>query len=124
MATANPPAVAQSLKPAIYGFEGLLPSQYVFLSDGPDRTYPVGKTTIAFRQVALRETGLKHHESGIIVQALKSLGEERVTESVIRSIRDWLPTDKRGKVLKDTQRVIGWVYEAIKKICREQVAGN
>lgn len=107
----------------LLGLSTQAPSQYVFLSDGPDRSYRVGKTTIVFRQVALKEIGFRHHESGIIVQALKSLGEERVTESVIKTVRDWLPAAKRGKVLKDTQRVTGWVYEAIKKICREQEIG-
>lgn len=108
----------------LLGLSTQVPSQYVFLSDGPDRTYRVGETTIAFRQVALKEIGFRHHESGIIVQALKSLGEERITESVIRTIRDWLPTDERGRVLKDTERVTEWVHEAIKKICREQGTGK
>lgn len=107
----------------LIGLSTQVPSQYVFLSDGPDRTYRVGKTAIAFRQVALKEIGFRHHESGIIVQALKSLGEERITESVIKTVRDWLPTARRDKVLKDTERVTGWVYEAIKKICREQEIG-
>jgi hypothetical protein len=49
--------------------------------------------------------------------------EERTTDSAIKTIRDWLPTAKRAKVLKDTERVTGWVYAAIKNICQEQGVG-
>jgi len=42
---------------------------------------------------------------------------------LINTIRDWLPTAKRAKVLKDTERVTGWVYAAIKSICQEQGVG-
>ena len=103
----------------LIGLSTQVPSQYVFQSDGPNRSYKVGKTSILFKHTALKEIGFNHPESGIIVQALKSLGEERISSKVVEQIRLWLPAAKRGKVLKDTERVTGWVYSAIKKICRE-----
>ncbi len=107
----------------LIGLSTQVPSQYVYQSDGPDRTYQIGKTSLLFKHTALKEIGFKHEESALIVQALKTLGEERTTESTISTIRDWLPTDKRGKVLKDAERVTGWVYAAIQRICREQSVG-
>ncbi len=107
----------------LLGLSTQVPSQYVYQSDGPDRTYQVGKTSIIFRQTALKEIGFKHEESALIVQALKTLGEERTTDSVVKTVRDWLSEAKRGKVLKDTERVTGWVYAAIKKICQEHRVG-
>lgn len=107
----------------LLGLSTQLPSQFVFQSDGPDRTYQVGKTAIAFKNTALKEIGFRHEESAIVVQALKCLGDERITDSVIEQIRNRLPKAKREKVLKDTERVTGWVYAAIKKICREQSVG-
>lgn len=107
----------------LLGLSTQVPSQYVYQSDGPDRTYQVGKTAIIFRQTALKEIGFKHEESALIVQALKTLGEERATDSVVKTLREWLPEAKRGKVLKDTERVTGWVYAVIKKICQEQRVG-
>lgn len=107
----------------LLGLSTQVPSQYVFQSDGPDRSYTADKTKIIFKNAALKEIGFKHDESGIIVHALKALGEEHIDESVIAKIRDWLPTNKRSKVLKDTERVTGWVYAAIKRICREDDIG-
>ncbi len=107
----------------LLGLSTQVPSQCVYQSDGPDRTYQVGKTSILFKQTALKEIGFKHEESALIVQALKTLGEERTTDSVVKTVRDWLPEAKCGKVLKDTERVTGWVYAAIKKICQEHRVG-
>ena len=107
----------------LLGLSTQVPSQYVYQSDGPDRTYRIGKTSLIFKHTALKEIGFKHEESALIVQALKTLGEERTTDSTIQVIRDWLPAAKRGKVLKDTERVTGWVYAIIQRICREQAVG-
>lgn len=107
----------------LLGLSTQVPSQYVFQSDGPNRNYDVGKTKIVFKNSALKEIGFKQEESGLIVQALKALGEERINKQTAETIRNWLPANKRAKVLKDTQRVTGWVYEVIKKICREEDHG-
>ena len=107
----------------LLGLSTQVPSQYVYQSDGPDRSYIADKTKIIFKNVALKEIGFKQEESGIIVHALKALGENQVDEVVIDKIRAWLPGKKRSKVLKDTERVTAWVYAAIKKICREDQIG-
>jgi hypothetical protein len=51
-----------------------LPARVVYLSDGPDRSYQIGNTTLAFEHTALKEAGFRMRETGLIVQALKSVG--------------------------------------------------
>ena len=97
-----------------------VPSQYLYQSDGPDRTYEIGRTSIRFKHGALKEAGFRHDESGLIVQALKALGQVHITADTIQTVRQWLPTEKRSRVLKDTERVTGWVFAAIKRICQEE----
>ena len=102
----------------LIGISTQVPSQYVFTSDGPDRNYKIGKTKLIFKNAALKEIGFKQVESGIIVHALKALGEDRVNAQAIQRIRKWLPENKHGKVLKDTERVTAWVYAVIRQICQ------
>jgi hypothetical protein len=64
----------------------------------------------------LKESGFRLTESGLIVQALKSLGQEQITAEVIAKIRAWLPESLRAKVLADTRTATGWVYSAIQQI--------
>ncbi len=103
----------------ILGLSTQVPGQYIYLSDGPDRSYTIGKTALIFRKTATKESGFKYHESSIVVQALKSLGKEQITPQVITAIRKWLDPELRSRILKDTQIVTGWVYDAIRNISRE-----
>lgn len=107
----------------LIGLSTQVPSKYLYQSDGRDRSYRIGKTVLAFEHTPLKEAGFKHPESVLIVAALKSLGEDRITEKVIAKVRDWLPPELRPKVLKDTEMVTGWVYAPIRKICREGANG-
>ena len=107
----------------IIGLSTQVPASFVYLSDGPSRTYDVGSTTLAFRHTASKETNLKLPESALIVQALKSLGPDRIKPRIIAKIRKWLPAKLRAKVLTDTKFVTAWVYTAIRQICREHDDG-
>lgn len=101
------------------GLSTQVPARAVYLSDGPDRVYQVGNTSLVFEHTALKESGIELKESGLIVQALKSLGPDQITPETIAKIREWLPKPLRSKVLADTKTVTGWVYNTIQQIARE-----
>ncbi len=105
------------------GLSTQVPARAVYLSDGPERVYQIGNTELAFEHTALKESGIELKESGLIVQALKSLGQERITPKIISKIRAWLPESLRAKVLADTNTATGWVYNAIQQITQEAVHG-
>ena len=107
----------------IMGLSTQVPGRFVYLSDGPSRSYQVGKTELTFEKTALKEMGFKLRQSSLIVQGLKSLDSEGITDQSITEIRQWLDPSLRPKVLKDARTATGWVYEAIRKICREDVNG-
>jgi len=92
----------------------------VYLSDGPNRQYDIGNYTLEFKKSALKDVGFKYRESGLIVQALKALGQERVDEAVITTLRKQFDEKVCKQILKDTVTATGWVYEAIKRICGER----
>jgi hypothetical protein len=95
------------------------PAMILYSSDGPSRKFKIGKNTIQFKHTSLKDAGFSLRESSIIVQALKSLGADRITEEVILAIRQWLDPRLRNKVLRDTKITTGWIQTAIAKICRE-----
>jgi hypothetical protein len=105
------------------GLSTQVPARAVYLSDGPDRAYQVGNTALVFEHTALKESGVKLKESGLIVQALKSLGPEQITPEIISKIRAWLPKSLDAKVLADTKTATGWVYSAIQQITQEDSRG-
>jgi hypothetical protein len=112
-------AMAQNL----LGLSTQVPARAVYLSDGPDRTYQIGKTSLVFEQTALKEVGFTLRESGLIVQALKSLGQEHITPDVIATLRRRVPENLRSKILLDTRTATGWVHAVIQRIVAERSDG-
>ena len=104
----------------LLGLSSQVPGRLVYLSDGPNRQYDIGNYTLEFKKSALKDVGFKYRESGLIVQALKALGQERVDEAVIATLRKQLDEAACKRVLKDTVTATGWVYESIKRVCGER----
>lgn len=105
----------------LMGLSTQVPGRWIYLSDGPSRQYKIGSHTLAFRRSALKDTGFKYRESGLVVQALKALGKEHVDRDVIKTIRQRLDRKDCRRILKDTRAVTGWIYEVIKQVCGEHV---
>ena len=112
-------ATAQNL----LGLSTQVPAQNVYLSDGPDRSYTVGKTVLAFEHTALKEAGFKLPESRLLVQALKAYGENRITRKIIAKVRKKFDSALRQRILVDTKTATGWVYAAIQEIAKEASNG-
>ena len=107
-------ATAQNL----LGLSTQVPARVVYLSDGPNRSYSIGNTTLAFEHTALKESGFKLRESRLLVQALKAFGEGRITPKTISRIRKKFKPAIRQKMLLDTRTATGWVYAAIQAIAK------
>jgi len=112
-------AVAQN----VVGLSTQIPATYVYLSDGPKRTYRVGATALEFHHAAAKQINVRLRESALLVQALRALGPERITKSVVQRLRRWLDPKLRARVLADTKFVTGWTQAAIRRICRDDGHG-
>jgi len=105
----------------LLGLSNQVPGRIVYLSDGPDRcrSYKIGKQILEIRNIAKKEIGFKHFESGLLVQALRALGRNHVTDDIIEKIRDAFPAKTRNRIIADTSYVTGWIREIIIQICQK-----
>lgn len=108
----------------LLGLSTQIPAQYVYLSDGPSKSYDIMGVALNFKKSTLKDIGFKHRESTLIVQALKALGKELLSESVFAIIRERIDAKNYAKILRDTQGSTGWIYEAIKQICKPVESSN
>lgn len=111
----------------LLGLSSQVPGRWIYLSDGPSREYAIGedgRQVLAFRKAGLKDTGFKYRESGLLVQALKALGKERVDSAVIETLRRQLDPKLRGRILADTRAVTGWVLQIIKLVCDADEGGD
>jgi len=104
----------------LLGLSTQVPGKWVYLSDGPSREYEIGKHTLAFRKSPLKDVGFKYRESGLVVQALKALGKERVDDVVIATIRQRLDAKACERMLKDARSSTSWIFQIIKQVCGER----
>ena len=102
----------------LLGLSTQIPAQYIYLSDGPSKSYDVMGVALNFKKSSLKDIGFKHRESTLIVQALKALGKEHLNTEVFTKIREQIAKENFAKILRDTQGSTGWIYEAIKQICQ------
>jgi len=103
----------------LLGLSTQVPGQWAYLSDGPSRQYLIGNQALVFRRSVLKDTGFKYRESGLLVQALKALGKERVDPAIIDTLRQKLDMANCERILKDTRTVTAWIYLVIKQVCGE-----
>ena len=101
----------------VLGLSTQVPGRIIYLSDGPNREYLVGKRQLIFQKTLLKHAGLKHRESALVVHGLEALGEERFSPKVGRKIRSNFDEAMLKKILLDSRRVKGWIYDCIRVIC-------
>jgi hypothetical protein len=106
----------------LLGLSTQVPVQSVYLSDGPSKSYEIGNRQLVFKKRSLKESGFKHRESELVVQALKALGRERVDADIRRKLsKKWSP-DLWQKILRDTKTAPGWVCDTIRTMANEKTA--
>ena len=72
----------------------------------------------------MKDAGFTLRESGLLVQAIKALGKERVDAAVVEKLRQWLDPKLHARVLRDSRMVTGWIYGVIKQICQDNGGGR
>ena len=102
----------------LLGLSTQVPGRYMYLSNGPSRIYDILGTPLKFKHTALKESGFKYGLSAVIVQALKALGKERITDEALDAIHKQIDAGMCPRLLKDTKTTTTWIYELIKKMCK------
>ena len=55
----------------------------------------------------------------MVIQALRALGKENVDDTTIKKLQRLLTDHEKQALLQEAQQAVAWIYNLIKKICRE-----
>src|SRR5712671_4839137 len=77
------------------GLSEQVPAKAVFLTDGPSRTLKVGPLTIQLRRTTPRNMAAAGRLSGLLIQALRELGEDHITPARRQHLKRTLPAQER-----------------------------
>ena len=101
------------------GLSTQVPAAWTYLSDGPYREYSYDNTRLKFKKTTGRNLKGMALTSTMVVQALKALGRERVTQEVIRQIARRLNQAQKQELAQQTMMATEWIRDAVTSICAE-----
>jgi hypothetical protein len=101
------------------GLSEQVPAKAVFLTDGPSRTVKIGRTTIQLRRTTARNMAAAGRLSGLLIQALRELGEKYVTPERRAHLRRTIPARQRRELLKDLSLAPAWMHPIFRELAAE-----
>ncbi len=102
------------------GLSTQVPAVWIYVSDGPYKSYEANGMTLKFKHTDNKNEVINiSYKTALVVQALKTLGKENVTNKDIVGIAKLLTDNEKSQMLTEAKRVTDWVYGFIRKICKE-----
>lgn len=97
------------------GLSTQVPMNIVYLTDGAQRKIAIGKAKINFKKTTPKNLSAKGEISGLVIQALRTIGKGKVTNEEIEKIILLLKKENKKKLLHDINLAPAWVAEIMSK---------
>lgn len=101
------PTGAQALN--VLGLSTQVPLNQVYLTDGSPRTVKIGNRSIKFKKASPKNLSTKGKLSGLIIQALKAIGKDKVTKEQLDKIKQILKKEKPEHLYHDMKLAPSWI---------------
>lgn len=89
------------------GLSAQAPGTSLYLSSGPNREYDLDGRTLKFQSTKQREAIFKYPESALATQALRALGQQRITAEILTQLQKCFTPMQWQQIQKDTTTVTG-----------------
>ena len=100
----------------LLGLSTQVPTHYKYISSGRYKEYKIGDTVLEFKKVNPGEIANMSLKTATVIQAIKSLGKENISNEVIQKIRENLTEKEKLDLMNESKSVPAWIYEVIRKI--------
>ncbi len=99
----------------LLGLSTQIPMKLVYLTDGAPRTINIGKQTIELKKTTPKNLIAKGEISGLVIQALKTIGKDSVGATTETIILKQLKKEKPENILHDSKLAPAWITVILKK---------
>lgn len=100
----------------LLGLSDQVPARVEFLTDGTSRTVKAGPMQIVLKRTTPRQMAATGRTSGLVIQALRSLGQEHVTPQRLEKLRRSVPAAERRTLLDDLSLAPGWLQPTLRAL--------
>lgn len=99
------------------GLSTQVPAVWLYVSDGNYREYTCGNFVIQFKRTANKEISKISFKTALVIQAIKALGKDKITDDVIEKIRSLTTDEEKEQMFVEAKYATAWIYDVIKEIC-------
>jgi hypothetical protein len=96
------------------GLSAQVPMNVIYLTDGAPRKIKVRQYTVVFKKTTPKNVSAVGEISRLVIQALRTLGKEHVTDEEIKHIRELLKHEKATRLERDIRLAPAWIREIMK----------
>ena len=99
------------------GLSTQVPAVWLYVSDGTYKEYTYSNTIIKFKRTTNKEISKVSYKTALVIQALKALGKENITNEIINKIIQTTTDDEKATMFAEAKYATAWIYDIIKEIC-------
>ena len=104
----------------LLGLSTQVPAKWEYISSGPSNEYHIENTKINFIHRADKEVSRMSRKTSLVIQAIKSLGKDQISNEIIKKIASKTTVEERIALLSEARQTTSWIYEVIKKISKKE----
>lgn len=91
------------------GLSTQVPMNIIYLTDGSARKINIDNRNIVFKRVSPKNVATVGEISGLVIQALRTIGKENVREYEINKIQELLKKEKPTRLAHDIRLAPSWI---------------
>ena len=100
----------------LLGLSDQVPMKIVFLTDGPTRRVQIGKQVIMLKHTTPRAMATAGRISGLVIQALRHLGQRQVDDAVVANLQKRLSASDKKVLLRDLRYTPAWIAAILRQV--------
>ena len=100
----------------LLGLSEQVPAKIVFLTDGSNRTVQINKRQIVLKKTTPRNMATAGRVSGLVIQALRYLGQGYDDQVMIGKLKKRLTDDDKLRLMKDIRYAPAWIGDIFRQL--------
>ena len=100
----------------LLGLTEQVPARIVFLTDGPNRTVQINKQQVVLKRTTPKNMATAGRVSGLVIQALRHLGQDHVDDNIIGVLKKRLSSDDKRQLMNDLRYAPVWIGNIFRQL--------
>jgi Family of unknown function (DUF6088) len=101
------------------GLSTQVPLRHVYLTNGAPRVLQIGKSAIRFKQAGPRNFSYKGKISGLVILALRELGQKNINDDLLHRIASLLKKEQPKHLTHDIAKAPRWIADILKNLSKK-----